>query len=152
MPGKKPFKGNKHQAGAKARVATGTLDITRSGMGFVIVQGQENDIMVRPADFNTALHGDTVRVLLKGDHTRGRQQGEVIEVLRRRQLEFPGRLQISGNFAFFIADVEKPMPDIFIPLDKIGKATESDMVVAKIVEWQKNKKPVGEIVQIMDQS
>ena len=152
MAGKRSFKGKKHQGGAKARVTTGTLDITRSGMGFVIVQGQENDIMVRPADFNTALHGDSVRVLIKGDHTRGRQQGEVIEVLRRRQLEFPGRLQISDNFAFFIADVEKPMPDIFIPLDKIGKATENDMVVAKIVEWQKNKKPVGEIVQIMDQS
>ena len=74
MPGKKPFKGGKHQTGAKARVATGALDITRSGMGFVIVQGQENDIMVRPADFNMALHGDTVRVMIKGDFKRGRQQ------------------------------------------------------------------------------
>ena len=152
MPGKKPFKGSKHQAGAKARVSTGTLDITRSGMGFVIVQGQENDIMVRPADFNTALHGDTVRVMIKGDFKRGRQQGEVIEVLKRRQIEFPGKLQINNNFAFFIADVDKPMPDIFVPLDKINNASEDDMVVVRIVDWQKNKKPVGEVVQVMDQS
>ena len=152
MPGKKPFKGSKHQSGAKARVSTGILDITRSGMGFVIVPDQENDIMVRPADFNTALHGDTVRVMMKGDFKRGRQQGEVIEVLKRRQIEFPGKLQLNNNFAFFIADVDKPMPDIFVPIDKIGNATENDMVVVKIVEWQKNKKPVGEVVQIMDQS
>ena len=152
MPGKKPFKGGKHLAGAKARVATGTLDITRSGMGFVIVQGQENDIMVRPADFNMALHGDTVRVMIKGDFKRGRQQGEVIEVLKRRQVEFPGKLQINNNFAFFIADIDKPMPDIFVPLDKTGNATENDMVVVRIVDWQKNKKPVGEVVQVMDQS
>ena len=152
MPGKKPFKGGKHQTGAKARVATGTLDITRSGMGFVIVQGQENDIMVRPADFNMALHGDTVRVMIKGDFKRGRQQGEVIEVLKRRQVEFPGKLQINNNFAFFIADIDKPMPDIFVPLDKTGNATENDMVVVRIVDWQKNKKPVGEVVQVMDQS
>jgi ribonuclease R len=152
MPGKKPFKGSKHQSGAKARVSTGILDITRSGMGFVIVQDQENDIMVRPADFNTALHGDTVRVLIKGDFKRGRQQGEVIEVVKRRQVEFPGKLQINNNFAFFIADVDKPMPDIFVPPDKIGNATEDDMVVVRIVEWQKNKKPVGEVVQIMNQS
>lgn len=152
MPGKKPFKGKKHQSGAKARVSTGTLDITRSGMGFVIVQGQENDIMVRPSDFNTALHGDTVRVLIKGDFRRNRQQGEVIEVLNRRQMEFPGKLQLSNNFAFFIADIDKPMPDIFIPLDKTLDATENDTVIVKIVEWQKNKKPVGEVVQIMDQS
>ena len=152
MPGKKPFKGGKHQTGAKARVATGTLDITRSGMGFVIVQGQENDIMVRPADFIMALHGDTVRVMIKGDFKRGRQQGEVIEVLKRRQVEFPGKLQINNNFAFFIADIDKPMPDIFVPLDKTGNATENDMVVVRIVDWQKNKKPVGEVVQVMDQS
>src|SRR5205085_962776 len=152
MPGRKSFKGHKHQSGAKARVSTGTLDITRSGMGFVIVQGQDNDIMVRPSDFNTALHGDTVRVLIKGDFKKGRQQGEVIEVLKRRQIEFPGKLQISNGFAFFIADVDKPMPDIFVPLDKTGNATEQDTVVVRIVDWQKNKKPVGEVVQVMDQS
>jgi len=31
-------------------------------------------------------------------------QGEVTEVLKRRQLEFPGKLQLSENFAFFVAD------------------------------------------------
>jgi ribonuclease R len=70
----------------------------------------------------------------------------------RRQMEFPGKLQISDNFAFFIADVDKPMPDIFVPLDKIKNATENDTVIVRITEWQKNKKPVGEVVQVMDQS
>jgi ribonuclease R len=152
MSKKKQFKEGKHLSGAKGRVATGNLDITRSGMGFVIVQGESNDIMVRPADFNTALHGDTVRVMIKGDFKRGRKQGEVMEVLKRRQIEFPGKLQINENFAFFIADVDKPMPDIFVPLDKINNATENDTVVVRITEWQKNKKPVGEVVQVMDQS
>jgi ribonuclease R len=40
----------------------GRLDVTRSGMGFVIVEGRDQDILVRPSDFNTALHGDTVQV------------------------------------------------------------------------------------------
>ncbi|MFM2337514.1 MAG: hypothetical protein RL115_707, partial [Bacteroidota bacterium] len=31
----------------------GVLDITRSGMGFVIAEGMEVDILVRPTDFNT---------------------------------------------------------------------------------------------------
>jgi ribonuclease R len=138
--------------GARARVVTGTLDITRSGMGFIVVPGESNDVLVRPSDFNTALHGDTVRAIIKGDFKRGRRQGEVIEVLSRRQMEFPGKLQISDNFAFFIADVDKPMPDIFVPIDKIKSATENDTVIVRITEWQKNKKPVGEVVQVMDQS
>ena len=33
-----------------------------SGMGFVIVKSLEQDILVRPNDFNTAMHGDTVLV------------------------------------------------------------------------------------------
>ena len=34
----------------------GVLEITRSGMGFVVVNGLETDILVRPNDFNTAMH------------------------------------------------------------------------------------------------
>jgi ribonuclease R len=82
---------------------TGTLDITRSGMGFVIVDQLENDIIVRPSDFNTALNGDTVRVRIVSDGTsRGkRSQGQVVEVVKRKQSEFLGKLQFSKNFAFF---------------------------------------------------
>ena len=152
MSKKRSEKGGRHLGGARARVVTGTLDITRSGMGFVVVQGESNDVLVRPSDFNTALHGDTVRAIIKGDFKRGRRQGEVIEVVSRRQMEFPGKLQISDNFAFFIADVDKPMPDIFVPPDKINNATENDTVIVRITDWQQNKKPVGEVVQVMDQS
>ncbi|MGZ8537719.1 MAG: hypothetical protein ACXWV9_05605, partial [Flavisolibacter sp.] len=37
----------------------GVIEITRSGMGFVVVEGLEADILIRPNDFNTAMHGDT---------------------------------------------------------------------------------------------
>ncbi len=131
----------------------GTLDITRSGMGYVIVERLPNDIMIRPTDFNTALHGDTVKVRVIGPPSKsGRQQGEVVEVMKRKQTEFLGRLQMGKNVAFFIADVDKPMPDIFIPPDKTAEAKETDRVVVRIVEWQKNKKPVGEVIQILDPS
>ena len=40
----------------------GVLDIAKSGMGFVMVSGVENDILVYPNDFNTALKGDEVSV------------------------------------------------------------------------------------------
>ncbi|HRE51501.1 MAG TPA: ribonuclease R [Flavitalea sp.] len=135
------------------RFVTGVLDVSRAGMGFIITPDAPEDILVRPADFNTALHGDTVKAQLAGDaKKRGRQQGVIVEVLKRKQLEFPGKLQLSANFAFFIADTDKAMPDIFIPLDKTMNATEEDTVVARITEWQRNKKPVGEVIQIMDAS
>ena len=136
-----------------ADLLTGVLDITRSGMGYVIVDKESNDIMVRPNDFNTALHGDTVKVKVSPEPNRSkRQQGVITDVVKRKQVEFMGRLQMNKSFAFFIADVDKPMTDIYVPLENLKNATETDRVIVKIVEWEKNKKPVGEVVQILDPS
>src|ERR1700722_16346952 len=92
-------------------VYKGRLDVTRSGMGFVIVEGRDQDILIRPSDFNTALHGDTVHVKITNNSARnGRWQGEVTDVVERKQLEFLGHIEISQSFAFFIAETDKPMP------------------------------------------
>ncbi|MBC7903660.1 MAG: ribonuclease R, partial [Gemmatimonadaceae bacterium] len=131
----------------------GKLDITRSGMGYVIVEKLETDILVRPNDFNTAMHGDTVRVSVSEEKGRsGRRQGKVTEVLERKQTEFMGRIDVSENFAFFIGETDKPMPDIYIPLDKLNDAKDGDKVVVKLTSWEKNRKPAGEVIQIMDMS
>ena len=44
---------------------TGVLDISRSGTGFVVVPNMPVDILIRPDDLGTALHGDTVKVKIK---------------------------------------------------------------------------------------
>src|SRR5438105_10456302 len=118
----------------------GVLDITRSGMGYVIVENLQADILIRPNDFNTALHGDKVRVKIISEPGKsGRRQGEVVEVIERKQTEFFGRIELSRNFAFFIAETEKSMPDIYVPLDKLNGASDKDMVMVKITEWGKKK-------------
>lgn len=148
----KTKKKKKKKAGASSSLLlTGRLDVTRSGMGFVIIEGRDQDILVRPSDFNTALHGDKVRVQVLGNPGRsGRQQGEVVEVVERKQMEFLGHVELSQSFAFFIAETDKPMPDIYIPLSSLNGATGGDRVIVRIVEWEKNKKPQGEVIQIMN--
>lgn len=135
----------------KEKTVVGKLDISRSGMGFVIVDGLPEDILVRPGDFNTALHGDTVRVEVKEGRDRKRSQGAITQVIHRRQTEFIGRLQMSTNFAFFVPDTDKRMPDIFIPLQSLNGAKDRDRVVARINTWEKGgKRPMGEVVTILD--
>lgn len=129
----------------------GVLDITRSGMGFVIVDNKDTDIMVRPTDFNTALHGDKVRVKITGDiYKAGRLRGIITEIIQRKQTQFIGKVEINKNFAFFIADNKRGMPDIYIPLAKLNGANDNDRVVATITRWEKGKKPQGEIVQVIN--
>jgi ribonuclease R len=150
---KKKNKNKKGPAAHGADTLTGRLDVTRSGMGFVIVEGRDQDVLVRPADFNTALHGDTVRVRVVNNSARsGRSQGEVVEVMDRKQLEFLGHIEISASFAFFIAESDKPMPDIYVPLTALNGAKNNDKVIVRITEWEKNKKPQGEVIQVMDKS
>lgn len=134
------------------RMLKGKLDVTRSGMGFVTVEGMDADIMVRPADFNTALHGDTVRVAIKEMRSAGRRmQGIVREVIQRKRTEFIGHLEMNKGFGFFVAEMDKPMPDIFIPVHNMNGAADRDRVVVRITEWEQNdKRPVGEVVSVLD--
>lgn len=129
----------------------GKIDITRSGMGYVIVDNNAIDIMVRPSDMGNALHGDTVRVKITRENGRtGKKEGKVVEVIERRQTEFIGHIQLSDKFAFFVPDTDKPMPDIFIPLQFLNGAKNKDRVSAKLVKWDKDdKKPVGEVTAVM---
>ena len=130
----------------------GVLEITRSGMGFVVVEGLETDILVRPNDFNTAMHGDIVRVEVNPEKTGKRLQGAVIDVMERKQLEFVGRLEMNKGFAFFVGEKDKRIPDVFIPQNKFNGANNNDRVVVKIREWEKDtkKRPVGEVVKVLD--
>ncbi len=143
----KPSREKKHEAD----VTKGTLDITRSGIGYVVVSGDGGDVLVRPNDFNTALNGDIVRVkVLKENGRTGRKEGKITEVVTRKQSEFTGHIQLSANYAFFIPDTDKPMPDLYIPLDKLNGAKDKDRVLAKITNWNSsNKKPEGEVVQVI---
>ena len=142
----------KHRPSSSGKMFKGKLDITRSGMGFVTIEGMDIDILVRPGDFNTALNGDTVSVAIKEMRSSGsRMQGVVREVLHRKRTEFIGHLQMNKGFAFFIAEMGKPMPDIFIPLTNINNAKENDRVVVRLIQWENDgKRPVGEVITVLD--
>jgi ribonuclease R len=129
----------------------GILEVTRSGVGYVVVADGSGDILIRPGDFGNALHGDTVTAkVVKESITSGRKEGRITEVLQRKQTEFIGHIQLSTNFAFFIPDSDKPMPDIFIPLNKLQGANNKERVLVKLTRWDKeDKKPVGEVISLM---
>ncbi|MEO8174300.1 MAG: ribonuclease R, partial [Sediminibacterium sp.] len=89
---------NKSKQKSKSKITAqltlkGKLEVTRSGMGYVIVENVEGDVLVRPGDFNTALNGDTVRVKVVRENMRtGKKEGKVTEVVVRKQTEFIGHL------------------------------------------------------------
>ncbi|HJV18493.1 MAG TPA: ribonuclease R [Sediminibacterium sp.] len=129
----------------------GKLDVTRSGMGYVVVEDQSGDVLVRPNDFSTALHGDTVRVkVIKENARTGKKEGKITEVVSRKQTEFVGHIQLSAHHAFFVPDTDKPMPDLYIPMNELNGAKHKERVIVRLVKWDKeDKKPVGAVVSVL---
>ncbi len=142
---------NQPKKSSQVQIVKGKLDISRSGMGYVIVEGQEKDIMVKPNDFGKAFHGDMVRVqVAKGGSPGKRAEGKVVDVAERKQTTFIGTLQLNKTVAFFIPSGEKQIPDFYIPIEKLNGATDGQRVVARLTKWDKDdKKPQGEIVSIL---
>ena len=128
----------------------GELDIAKSGMGFVMVSGLENDILVYPNDFNTALKGDEVSVkITKIRQASGKKEGKILEVIKRKQVSFAGTMQVKEKIAFFIPSTIAPMPDIFIPMGKLNGAKDKDRVIVQLTKWEKSsRKPEGEVLRI----
>ncbi len=140
------------QARALPNVLKGTLEITRSGVGYVRVTGMEMDILIRPGDFNTALHGDTVEVGIKQLRAGGRRmQGAIRRVIKRRRTEFIGTLEGSKRSVFLTPEYDKPMPDLLIPMEKINGAGLGDRVLVRLLEWSKEAggRPTGEVIAIL---
>jgi len=137
--------------GSTNDILKGVLEVTRSGIGYVVIANGTGDVLIRQGNFGTALNGDTVRTrVIKDNPGSKRREGKITEVVSRKQTEFIGNIQLSTNFAFFVPDTDKPMPDLFIPLDKLKGAKHKERVIARLVQWDKSdKKPTGEVISIL---
>jgi ribonuclease R len=129
---------------------TGRVDMTNSGNAYVISPDTEEDIIIKAGNLNRALHGDEVKVLLFA-RTKGRRlEGEVVEIVKRKKMEFVGTVQVNKNFAFLVPDDRKMVIDIFIPIDQLNGAENGQKAVAKITDWpDRGSSPVGEITRVL---
>lgn len=147
--------GNREKgSNSQKKTYNGTVEITRSGMAFVIVEGQDKDVLVRQKNLNTALDGDEVAVdVIKQAKNQGRMEGVITAITKRKKTEFTGTLQVNKGFAFLVPDKGTFMPDIYIPANAVKDLKTGDKAVVKVVQWgEKTRKPVGEIVELLDAS
>lgn len=141
----------KQKSPLEGKSLVGKLDVSKAGLGFVMVEGMEQDVLVRPEDMLSALDGDEVRVMIDHVSKKGRAEGTITEVLKRVQTEFSGRLEVSEKFAFLVPENKKIRNDIFIPMQNLNGAKNGQRAIVKILEWKgKSKNPVGEVVDLLD--
>ncbi|MCF6296714.1 MAG: ribonuclease R [Flavobacteriaceae bacterium] len=129
---------------------TGIVDITSRGNAYVVCEGLEHDIYIPSRNLNHALHNDLVKVYVYKRKKNKKQEGDIVEIIKRYKLEFVGILQLNKNFGFVIPDDSKMYSDIFISENNLNGAKDGDKVLAVFKDWPSNSKnPFGKISEVL---
>jgi len=131
-------------------VKTGIFSGTQKGFGFVIIEGEPEDIFIPETATNGAMHGDKVSVLITKEKTGKRQEGIIIRIIERGTKEIVGTFEKSKNFGFVVPDNHKFGHDIFIPKEHTMGAITGHKVVVKITDYgYEQRSPEGKVVEIL---
>lgn len=130
---------------------TGRIDVTRSGLGYVNVEGLDDDILVKPYDLGLAFDGDLVSIKVQQSSRKKRVEGEVVKVLERKRSKFIGKIEIVKKGGFFVPEKEEAIPDFYIRKENLLNAKDGDSVVAEFIRWEQgSKNPEARVVSILD--
>ncbi len=130
---------------------SGKLDVAKNGMGFVIVENWNQDVLVYARDLNSAMNGDTVKVTITKVSSKGRPEGKIKEILKRSQSEFIGYIQMNEGFGFLVNEKSRAATDIFLPKENLNGAKDGDKAIVEVVKWESgDKRPVGKVVEVLD--
>lgn len=146
MPAATTGKAPKTEKGGK--YVFGTADVTRTGAAYIAVEGWEKDIFIPQRSVKNTMQGDEVRVRVTAFGRR--PEGEIVEILRRAQDSFTGKIEVLEKFAFFVADEKKLSTDVFVPLTALNGAKNDQRVIVRVLDWNTgSKNPLGEVVEVL---
>jgi ribonuclease R len=128
-------------------IRVGKISITRSGTGFLIVEGEDEDIFIPEVRLHTALDGDTVMVRLSG-RVVDRPTGAVIKIVERAKRNIVGVFHKGRNFNFVTPDSKRIHRDIYIPPKQTLTASDGEKVVAVLTSWDDpHLNPEGKVTE-----
>ncbi len=131
-------------------IKIGMFSGTQKGFGFVIIEGEAEDIFIPEAYTKGAMHGDKVSIMISNEKKGKRKEGTVLQILERGMKEVVGTFEKGKSFGFVVPDNQKFGSDIFIPKDHINGAVTGHKVVVSITNYgDDDHKPEGKVVEII---
>lgn len=131
-------------------IKIGMFSGTQKGFGFVIIEGEAEDIFIPEAYTKGAMHGDKVSIMISNEKKGKRKEGTVLQILERGMKEVVGTFEKGKSFGFVVPDNQKFGSDIFIPKDHINGAVTGHKVVVSITNYgDDDHKPEGKVIEII---
>ena len=134
----------------EAKHLLGTYTAHARGFGFVVVEGEEEDIFISEDDANGAFHNDQVEVVIKATPRGKRKEGKITKILSHGTTTLVGYFQKNKNFGFVVPDNQRFAQDVFVPLERSKGAVTGHKVVVELTKYgDKNRKPEGKVIEIL---
>ncbi|HEX7954470.1 MAG TPA: ribonuclease R [Burkholderiales bacterium] len=120
------------------------------GFGFLVRDGDGEDLFLNPGEMSKVLHGDRVVAREGGINARGRREGHIVEVLERANTKVVGRFLNEHGIGVVAPEDRRISQDILIPSGANGGARPGQVVMVEIIEQpQRHVQPVGRIVEVV---
>ena len=123
-------KRGKYSKGQTKRIM-GTFQANIRGFGFVMVEGQEEDIFIPAENVNGAFQGDEVECIITGSPSGRRQEGKIVGIISHQVTKVVGLYEKSKSFGFVRPDNQRFLKDIYIPAGKELHAMTGHKVVVE---------------------
>lgn len=131
----------------------GRISAHRDGFGFLIPDDGGDDLYLSPRQMRQVFHGDRVLAAVTGMDRRGRKEGGIVEVVERVHQKVVGRLLLESGVAMVVPDDPRLVHDVLVPLERVGKASPGQIVVARIDKPPTmERSAVGEIIAVLGQA
>lgn len=142
----------KYKSNNRGIFLEGIFERRSNGKNFFVPDGDNESSHIFVAERNSAhaMDGDRVKVQMLAKRKGRDPEGEVIEILERKQTTFVGTLDVQKQFAFLVMDSKFLANDIFIPKEKLKGGKDGDKALVEVIEWpQRAKNPIGKVVDIL---
>ncbi|MCU0938112.1 MAG: ribonuclease R [Burkholderiaceae bacterium] len=135
---------------ARANLVSGQVQGHRDGFGFLIRDDGGPDLALPEHEMSKVLHGDRVLARPAGLDRRGRQEGEIVEVIESRTNRLVGRFLNERGVTIVVPEDQRIAHDILVPPGSALDAEPGQVVVVEIVQQpQRHVQPMGRVVEVL---
>lgn len=128
----------------------GRVDMSKSGVAYITVEGFDKDFVVRPGNTGHALDGDMVEIQKMERRGGSKPEAKILNVRERKREYFVCQMQVTANHIFAVTTDPNVHVDFYIEKKKSKNAQNGEKVVVRMTEWAKtSRNPMGEVVELL---
>jgi len=131
----------------KQNVVEGRLHVNRAGHGFVLPVNKTGEIFISRRDMGGALHGESVKVVVKDTRTGKNREGRIIQVVDREKGRLVGRLFRSRYGYYIIPNDRRYSENIEVENARKLPLANDLMVTVRLYPWQATYLPARGFVE-----